>query len=257
MVEPAVAEPPIAELSPAQCSAKLAELFPALFCLQQPLPLKLRIQADIQARAPGVFTRKTLSAFLHRYTTGTPYLLALTRQTQRFDLDGQVAGEVAAEHLEAATTELARRRAIVDARRAQERAAQRAAQKEAEAANRAEREKQQAQQLEQQQAQRERAALLRAFETSTLTRANFCALKGLAEADLNQQLAQARQEAAARAQQQATQPAPSQRHGRQEFQGQPRNQARNQPRDQAQDQPGNQPQRRGSGRPAAGRRQER
>ena len=217
-VEPANAEAPpevetitpaeaaVAELSPAQCSARLAELFPALFCLQQPLPLKLRVQADIQARAPGVFTRKGLSGFLHRYTTGTPYLLALTRQTQRFDLDGQPAGEVAAEHLEAATTELARRRAIVDARRVQERAAQRTAQKEAEASNRLEHEKQQAQQAEQakqQQGQRERALLLRAFETSTLTRANFCALKGLAEADLEQQLVRAREEAATRAQHQA------------------------------------------------------
>ncbi len=176
-----------ADLSPAQCSARLAALFPALFNLQQPKPLKLRIQADIQARAPGVFTRKTLSAFLHRYTTGTPYVLALTREAQRYDLDGLAAGELAAEHREAAVTELARRRAIVDARRVAEQAARR----EADAALRQQREADQ-------QGRRERALLLRAFETSTLTRANFCALKGLADADLDGLLAQARQEAAER-----------------------------------------------------------
>jgi ProP effector len=176
-----------ADLSPAQCSARLAELFPALFRLQQPKPLKLRIQADIQTRAPGVFTRKSLSAFLHRYTTGTPYLVALTRETHRHDLDGQPAGELAAEHREAATTELARRRAIVEARRAAENAARR----EAEAAARQQRDADQ-------QGRRERAQLLRAFETSTLTRANFCALKGLADSELDTLLAQARQEAAER-----------------------------------------------------------
>jgi sRNA-binding protein len=176
-----------ADLSPAECSARLAELFPALFRLQQPKPLKLRIQADIQTRAPGVFTRKSLSAFLHRYTTGTPYLVALTRETHRHDLDGQPAGELAAEHREAATTELARRRAIVEARRAAENAARR----EAEAAARQQRDADQ-------QGRRERAQLLRAFETSTLTRANFCALKGLADSELDTLLAQARQEAAER-----------------------------------------------------------
>jgi ProP effector len=111
----------VAELSPQQCAAALAERFPALFALQQPLPLKLRIQADIQARAPGVFTRKSLSICLHRYTTGTPYLKALAQQPHRHDLDGQPAGDVAAEHREAATAELARRRALLQARRAAER----------------------------------------------------------------------------------------------------------------------------------------
>lgn len=43
-------------------------------------------------------------------------------------------------------------------------------------------------------AQRERAALLRAFETSTLSKANFCALKRLTEAALDEAIAQARVE---------------------------------------------------------------
>lgn len=41
---------------------------------------------------------------------------------------------------------------------------------------------------------RERAQLLRSFEGSPLTAANFCALKGLALADFEAQIAQARRE---------------------------------------------------------------
>jgi hypothetical protein len=43
-------------------------------------------------------------------------------------------------------------------------------------------------------AQRQRALLLRAWEGSPLTKANFCALKGLSEADFDAQIAQAQQE---------------------------------------------------------------
>jgi hypothetical protein len=46
------------------------------------------------------------------------------------------------------------------------------------------------------EARRARAALLRAYEQSTLTRANFCVLKRITEADLEAQLAVARQERA-------------------------------------------------------------
>jgi hypothetical protein len=48
------------------------------------------------------------------------------------------------------------------------------------------------------EARRERAALLRAYETSTLTRANFCVLKRIPEAELEARLVQARQEREAR-----------------------------------------------------------
>jgi hypothetical protein len=42
--------------------------------------------------------------------------------------------------------------------------------------------------------QRARAALLRAHESTTLTNANFCALKGITPAQLEAQLSLARQE---------------------------------------------------------------
>lgn len=182
---PAAPAGPPAELSPAATARRLAELFPALFA-GGARPLKLRIQADIQQRAPGVFTRKSLSVFLHRHTTSTAYLRAVAQQPARLDLDGQPAGEIAEEHRAAAVAELERRRGIVQARREAEQRQQREAEGQARVAQAAER--------------RERAALLRAFETTTLTRPNFCALKGLSEAQLDEQLALARQEAAERAQ---------------------------------------------------------
>lgn len=117
----APAVPARTELSPAQCAARLAEMFPALFGTQgPPKPIKLRIQADIQERAPGLFTRKALSIVLHRHTTSTPYLKALVAAPTRFDLDGQPAGEIAEEHRQAAREEVERRRALVAARRAAE-----------------------------------------------------------------------------------------------------------------------------------------
>jgi hypothetical protein len=154
---------------PDACAAALRERFPALFG-GAPKPLKLRIQADIQARAPGVFTKAALSAFLRRHTGRHGYLLALTRDRQRYDLDGQPAGEVSTEHAQAAAAELSRRRALHE-QRARELDAQR----------------------------RERAALLRDFDTSRLSIANFCALKRIPQAALEPLLARARAEAAERA----------------------------------------------------------
>lgn len=156
-----------AELSPKACGALLAERFPALFG-GPAKPLKLRIQTDIQARAPGLFSKQTLSAFFRRHTGSNAYLSAMARGKQRFDLDGVPSGELAEEHRKAAADELTRRRTSQDARRAEEEAGL-----------------------------RQRANLLRDFETTTLTQANFCGLKGITPAELEAQLVQARREAAA------------------------------------------------------------
>ena len=153
------------EMTPAAALQQLKALFPALFDAA-PKPLKLRIQADIQERAPGQFSKQLLSAVLRRYTGGTAYLIALSKATERFDLDGQPAGELSAEHREAAVAELTRRRGIAEERRA----------------------------LEQQQ-RRNRAGLLHDFQITTLTRANFCALKGVAEEELDGLLEIAKKEA--------------------------------------------------------------
>jgi ProP effector len=150
----------------ADCAEQLRRMFPALFT-GAPKPIKLKIQADIQARAPGVFAKQALSAFFRRYTMSTGYLIALTKAAQRYDLDGAPAGELSEEHRRAAREELARRRERHEERRAQE-----------------------------QQGRQERAALLRDFECTTLTAANFCALKGIAPEALDALLDAARREAA-------------------------------------------------------------
>jgi len=64
--------------TPADCARQLAQLFPALFG-GPPKPLKLRIQADIQERAPGQFSKAVLSAFFRRLTGGTSYLVAISK----------------------------------------------------------------------------------------------------------------------------------------------------------------------------------
>lgn len=118
---------PRSEPSLADTARQMAEQFPALFGPGVVKPVKLRIQADIQQRTPGVFTKKALSLFLHRHTTGSAYLRALLAAESRFDLDGQPAGEIAPEHKEAARVEVERRRAIVEAKKEAGRAAARAA----------------------------------------------------------------------------------------------------------------------------------
>lgn len=118
---------PRPEPSLADTARLLAEHFPALFSAGATKPIKLRIQADINRRAPGVFTKKALSVFLQRHTTRTAYLRALVAEgATRIDLDGQPVGEIAAEHRDAAGVELERRRAIVEAMKHAEREAARA-----------------------------------------------------------------------------------------------------------------------------------
>ena len=85
------------------CAAQLEQRFPGLYGGGFK-PVKLRIQDDIQPRAPGVFGKQALSAFLRRHTGSTGDLVALTKASHRLDLDGQPSGEVSAEHRQAAMT---------------------------------------------------------------------------------------------------------------------------------------------------------
>ena len=181
---PAAAPAPDAASAPARpdgaaCAERLKQRFPALFS-GAPKPLKLRIQTDIQEQAPGEFTKQDLSAFFRRYTMSTGYLIAVSKGTTRFGLDGAAAGELSEEHRRIAAEELARRRANRQAR----------------------------EQLEDQQ-RRNRAGLLYDFERTTLTTPNFCALKGVAVEELDGLLAIAREERA-----QAPQRAPDPRDAR-------------------------------------------
>ena len=255
-------------ISPAECGARLATLFPALFIAPGApgpyKPIKLRIHADIQARAPGEFSKRVLGIFFSRYTTTNAYLKALAAPgAQRFDLDGAPAGEIAEEHRAAAVEELARRQAIAAERRAMQRRApplrdqaqpattptgdapadarpprpppppreqrphprqrddrdarneprrdtrpprrdappqrpaahaQRPPRRDDNAAPRAPSQEHAPTPVPADPAQRERALLLRAFESSPLSKSNFCTLKRISEAELDAALAQARSE---------------------------------------------------------------
>lgn len=199
VVEAAAAAEPVVkapEMTPSECARQLKERFPALFAGNVAKPLKLRIQADIKERAPGVFTKAVMSAFLRRHTGTTAYLIALTKAEHRVDLDGQPAGEITDEHRQIAQEELDRRRAVHQERRAKEAEAERANRDKARAEERAAQTQQREEQELQEQKRRNRAQLLRDFEKTTLTRANFCVLKGLPEADLDRVLEIARKEMA-------------------------------------------------------------
>lgn len=163
-------------MSPAACAQELRQRFPALFD-GPPKPLKLRTHVDIEARAPGVFSKQVLTAFFRRYTGSTSYLLSVARGRQRFDLDGKPGGEISDEHRQIAIDELTRRGVSLQSRR----------------------------ELEEQQ-RRNRAGLLFDYERTTLTRANFCVLKQVAEEELDGLLEIARAEAAQQAQQQPRHP---------------------------------------------------
>lgn len=195
-VAEAATAPKAPDMTPAECARQLKERFPALFAGNAAKPLKLRIQADLKERAPGVFTKAVLSAFLRRHTGTTAYLIALTKAEHRFDLDGQPAGEITDEHRQVAQEELDRRRAVHQERRAQEAQAERAGRDKARAEEQAAQAQQRAEQELQELKRRNRAQLLRDFEQTTLTRGNFCVLKGLPESDLDRVLEQARKEAA-------------------------------------------------------------
>ncbi len=185
---PGTSAPALPLLTPAATAELLRQHFPALFS-GPAKPFKLRIQQDIQARVPGVFSKASLSAYFRRHTGSTAYLIGLSKASQRFDLDGQPAGELSDEHKQAAVAELARRRQLTREREQQAHAQQREQQREAQRAE-------MAQQAEQQQARLARAALLRDFQRTTLTLANFCALKGMTPEVLNPLLEQAKKEAA-------------------------------------------------------------
>ncbi|MDI3490473.1 MAG: ProQ/FINO family protein [Thauera propionica] len=75
-------------------------------------PLALKIDASIAERMPEI-DRKSLRAALRMHTASTRYLKAVERSQQRFDLDGQPAGEVTEEQRTHAATTLKERFAAV------------------------------------------------------------------------------------------------------------------------------------------------
>ncbi|MDD4881367.1 MAG: ProQ/FinO family protein [Gallionellaceae bacterium] len=76
----------------------LVATFPAL---RDALPLAIGIHKTILERLPEL-TKVQVSKAMRIHTTSTRYLKSMAKAEQRFDLDGNPAGEVTAEQREAA-----------------------------------------------------------------------------------------------------------------------------------------------------------
>lgn len=95
-------------------------------------PLALGIHKTVKERMPEVEAAELRSA-MKIHTASTRYLKALVTGKSRFDLDGQVAGEVTEEQREVASTALRERFKKAAERRKAEELAKKAALKEQEA----------------------------------------------------------------------------------------------------------------------------
>ncbi len=94
-------------------------------------PLALKIDASILERFPDL-DRKSLRSALRLHTASTRYLKAVERSTERFDLDGNPAGEVTEEQRAHASTTLKERFAAVAKQQREKREAEEAERRRAE-----------------------------------------------------------------------------------------------------------------------------
>lgn len=88
---------------------KLAELYPQLFGAVF-LPLKRGIFQDLQAAHPDLFEREALKLALGIHTRSTRYLQSVAEGKPRHDLQGQPVEAMAPEHIHQALLEVHRRR---------------------------------------------------------------------------------------------------------------------------------------------------
>ena len=88
---------------------KLFELYPHLFGAEF-LPLKLGIFQELLATHPDLFERETLKAALGLHTRSGRYLHSVAVGNQRHDLQGVAVEDVSPEHIYLAMLELFRRR---------------------------------------------------------------------------------------------------------------------------------------------------
>lgn len=88
---------------------KLFELYPHLFGAEF-LPLKLGVFQELMARHPEHFERAGLKAALGLHTRSARYLQSVAAGKQRHDLDGAAVDDVTPEHVYLAVLELYRRK---------------------------------------------------------------------------------------------------------------------------------------------------
>lgn len=98
-------------------------------------PLALRIDAAIRERMPEL-DRKTLRSAMHTHTASTRYLKAVERSAQRFNLDGEPAGEITDDQRSHASATLKERFAAQAKRQRESRATEEAERRREEAERR-------------------------------------------------------------------------------------------------------------------------
>lgn len=91
--------------------AQLAQWYPQLFG-EQPLPLKRGIFQDLLDAHPDALTPDALKAALSVHTRQSAYLNAVAQGQSRHDLQGKVVEPMAPEHVYHALTEIFRRRQL-------------------------------------------------------------------------------------------------------------------------------------------------
>ena len=107
---PATARQPHAQLRQASPALeRLFALYPGLFGAQF-LPLKLGVYQDLLARHPDDFKRDELKLAMGQHARSTRYLESVANGHPRHDLDGQPVEAVSTEHVHHALIELFRRR---------------------------------------------------------------------------------------------------------------------------------------------------
>ena len=107
--KPARGKPPPPQASPVL--EKLFELYPRLFGARF-LPLKLGVYEDLLARHPDAFKPEDLKVAMGQHARSTRYLDAVVSGQPRHDLDGNPVEPVAPEHVHHAILEVFRRRQL-------------------------------------------------------------------------------------------------------------------------------------------------
>lgn len=106
-----------------EARALLQQLSEAFSVFRECKPLALRVDASIRERMPEI-ERKLLRSALRMHTASTRYLKAVERSQERFNLEGEVAGEVTAEQREHAAATLKERFAAQAKQHREKRAAE-------------------------------------------------------------------------------------------------------------------------------------
>src|SRR5690554_2131415 len=120
--EPATEAPKGAGIEPREVLRRLQEVSPTF---RDCKPLALGIDKAIHARFPE-FERKTVRTAMRMHVSSTRYLKAVEKATERFDLDGNVDGEVTEEHRSHASQTLKERFAAAAKRKREEQKEQQA-----------------------------------------------------------------------------------------------------------------------------------